>query len=153
MHLVLYGIQGPFERGFLVPVRLTFEKAGIVDVIVEVGGNSPYQAKASGQQPRLIPIDFQVRNAMAPEATSRAREFPCEDDTKFAVAFVDGRAGVDALVTLRGNSYRLPALSNDPDVVQILWTDGDHTLTWSPGVQLMWMSAATHLMCGRSHHH
>ncbi|MEQ1784962.1 MAG: copper chaperone PCu(A)C [Hyphomonadaceae bacterium] len=153
MHLVLYGIQGPFERGFLVPIRLTFEKAGVADVIVEVGGNSPYQAKASGPQPRLTPIDFQIRQAMAPQPSPRGREFACEDGTKIALSFENTHDGVEAVVSIRGNSYRLPSVPNDPDIVRIVWTDGDHTLMWSPGVRLMWMSGATHLMCGSSHHH
>ena len=39
--------------------------------------------------------------------------------------------------------------------VRLTWTDGHRTLTWSPGVQIMWMAADVHRMCGRAggHHH
>jgi hypothetical protein len=36
--------------------------------------------------------------------------------------------------------------------VVLTWSDGQHTLTWSPGVQIMWMDGATHRMCGRDEH-
>lgn len=152
LHLVLYGIQGPFERGFLAPVRLTFEKAGVVAVIVAVGGDSPYQAKASSTQPQLTPIDFPLRSALAPPPP-QGREFACQDGTKMVLSFEEAREGIDARVSVHGRSFRLHALPNDPAIVQIVWTDGDRTLTWRPGVRLMWMSGSTHLMCGSSHSH
>lgn len=36
-HLMLIGIKEPFKQGAIVPVTLTFEKAGSVDVELEVG--------------------------------------------------------------------------------------------------------------------
>ena len=61
-------------------------------------------------------------------------------------------SGVSALVWLHGDQYTLPNQPPEPGPVQIVWSDGAHSLTWSPGVQLMWMSGATHLMCGRGGH-
>ena len=52
-----------------------------------------------------------------------------------------------------GQAYRLAAQPPPSGEVRILWSDGPHSLTWSPGVRLMWMSGSTHLMCGRSSHH
>jgi hypothetical protein len=34
------------------------------------------------------------------------------------------------------------------DPPQITWSDGTRTLTWNPGVQLMWMNGAEHRDCG-----
>ena len=36
--------------------------------------------------------------------------------------------------------------------VVLTWSDGKHTLTWSPGVQIMWMDGPAHRMCGRGGH-
>jgi hypothetical protein len=37
--------------------------------------------------------------------------------------------------------------------VRLTWSDGLRTLVWSPGVQIMWMAADVHRMCGRAGHH
>ena len=37
--------------------------------------------------------------------------------------------------------------------IRLTWSDGRRTLTWSPGVQIMWMAADVHRMCGRAGHH
>ena len=44
-----------------------------------------------------------------------------------------------------------PWLKGDPP--QIVWTDGQRTLTWNPGVKLMWMDGAQHRDCGRDQAH
>ena len=154
VHLVLYGIQGPFMRGLQVPVRLTFQKAGVVDVIVDVGGDTFYQASSSPRDARLVRINFE------PQPTAQAindepaagKEFACSDGSKMVLGF-GAQGGIDALVTIHGQAYRLAAQPPPSGEVRILWSDGPHSLTWSPGVRLMWMSGSTHLMCGRSSHH
>ena len=40
----------------------------------------------------------------------------------------------------------------EPGLAQIVWSDGERSLTWLPGVRLMWMASETHLMCGRGGH-
>jgi hypothetical protein len=80
-------------------------------------------------------------------------QFACMDDSKMLLAFQDTANGVDALIRVHGQNYRLPAQPPGTGEVRILWSDGANSLTWSPGVQLMWMSGSTHLMCGRSHNH
>lgn len=62
------------------------------------------------------------------------------------VAIVDALDG-DGPHTLPWTPY------DDGPPVKITWSDGRRTLTWSPGVQLMWMDAAVHRMCGRAGHH
>lgn len=44
-----------------------------------------------------------------------------------------------------------PWITGDPP--QIVWTDGARTLTWNPGVKLMWMDGAQHRDCGRDQAH
>ncbi len=68
------------------------------------------------------------------------------------LSFAETGGGIAALVWLRGANYQLPNLPPTPGPAQVVWSDGEHSLTWSPGVQLMWMSSDTHLMCGRSAH-
>ena len=78
--------------------------------------------------------------------------FQCQDGSKLVLTFAETGKGVDAMVWLRGVAYRLPYVEPEPGPVQVVWSDGQHSLTWSPGVQLMWMGANTHLMCGRGGH-
>lgn len=84
-----------------------------------------------------------------PEAASA---FQCEDGSKLLLSFDVNGNGLDALVSLRGAVYRLPYIEPEPGPVQVVWSDGDHSLTWSPGVQLMWMASDAHLRCGRGGH-
>lgn len=151
VHLVLYGIQGPFVRGLQIPVRLTFQKAGVVDVIVDVGGDTYYQASGAPGDARLVRIDFEPQHPTqaTEDEPATGKEFACSDGSKMVLGF----GGIDALVTIHGEAYRLAAQPPPPGEVRILWSDGPHSLTWSPGVRLMWMSGSTHLMCGRSSHH
>ena len=79
--------------------------------------------------------------------------FACEDSSRMELNFASVANGVDAVVSIHGDTFRLPALPNKPGVAEINWSDGANSLTWSTGVHLMWMSGSTHLMCGRSHHH
>jgi hypothetical protein len=79
--------------------------------------------------------------------------FACEDSSRMVLNFANVANGVDAIVSIHGDTFRLPALPNKTGVAEINWSDGANSLTWSTGVRLMWMSGSTHLMCGRSHHH
>jgi len=83
--------------------------------------------------------------------------FTCQDGgdivAKFAVergelvAIVDAFDG-DGPHTLASQPYGVAP-------VRLIWSDGRRTLTWSAGVQIMWMDASVHRMCGRAggHHH
>lgn len=98
----------------------------------------------------LTPAAIAQGSAPAPEEGSA---FACDDGGKLILSFAETGKGVAAHVWLRGVTYRLAYLPPEPGPVQIVWSDGEHSLTWSPGVRLMWMSNDTHLMCGRSGGH
>jgi hypothetical protein len=78
--------------------------------------------------------------------------FRCDNGSKLVLSFMDGNEGFSALIWLEGANYKLLHRLPEPGRVQVVWSDGEHSLTWSPGVQLMWMSGSTHLMCGRGGH-
>lgn len=78
--------------------------------------------------------------------------FQCQDGSKMVLNFSEAANGIDAVIWLHGASYRLPNQPPRQGPVQVVWSDGEHSLTWSPGVQLIWMASDTHLMCGRSGH-
>ena len=94
--------------------------------------------------------------AALPQGMKPAREsgsaFQCEDGTKLELAFDLTGNGLDVLVTLRGAVHRLPYMEPEPGPTQVVWSDGERSLTWSPGVKLMWMASDAHLMCGRGGH-
>jgi len=98
---------------------------------------------ASAQTPRLQPSSDQQSGTT----------FGCQDGSTLVLDFEDGEAGLSAVVSVHGATYRLPIQPRGPGPVEIMWSDGGHSLTWSTGVRLMWMAEATHLMCGRSHKH
>lgn len=79
--------------------------------------------------------------------------FGCADGSKLVLDFVENGKDVDAQVSVHGATYKLPYIAPEPGPVQIVWSDGQRSLTWSPGVQLMFMAANTHLMCSRSGGH
>ena len=78
--------------------------------------------------------------------------FQCSDGSKMVLTFAETGEGLAALVWVHGVSYRLAYIPPEPGPVQVAWSDGEHELTWSPGVRLMWMASDTHLMCGRGEH-
>jgi hypothetical protein len=89
------------------------------------------------------------------EAASSAKRFICQDGGAILARFTTERGRLVAIVdafdgdgphTLASRPYLGPP-------VQLTWSDGRRTLTWSPGVQIMWMDASVHRMCGGGHHH
>jgi|GEM_PF-1469559 len=155
VHLVLYGVRGQLKRGHLLPVRLTFQNAGVIDIVVQIGSWADHTVSgpASVGAPQVVKTRYQVQAAkirQAEPATGSA--FRCEDGSKMVLDFDDTRDGSSAVIWLNGASYSLPHQPPEPGLVQIVWSDGGSSLTWSPGVQLMWMSGGTHLMCGRGGH-
>jgi len=79
--------------------------------------------------------------------------FGCADGSNLTLNLVATGENVAAHVSVHGASYRLPYVAPKPGLVQVVWSDGEHSLTWSPGVQLMWMASNTHLMCSRTGGH
>jgi hypothetical protein len=79
--------------------------------------------------------------------------FHCDNGSRMVLSFRDSSEGLSAIVWLQGESYRLVHQPPEPGrSPRVVWSDGEHSLTWSSGVRLMWMSASTHLMCGRGGH-
>jgi hypothetical protein len=125
-----------------IPVRLTFEKAGSVDVIVEVSNASMDIASAGVQSSMFANIEDQaVPAADGPQGAA----FGCQDGSKLFLDFEDEIDGLSAVVSVAGSSYRLPVLAPEPVIA-------DHVGAMEPGVKLMWMGEGAHLMCGRSGH-
>lgn len=109
----------------------------------------------------IAPANFQpALGQTPPQAAARSNSNPsggvtfgCQDGSLLVLAFEDNAPGLSAVVSVHGAVYRLPVQPREPGPVQIVWSDGAHSLSWSAGVRLMWMADATHLMCGRSHKH
>ena len=88
-------------------------------------------------------------------ATSR---FRCQDGGDLQAQFVTQGGRLVAIVdAFDGDGPHTLAWTpyTEGGPVKIVWSDGARTLTWSPGVQIMWMEADVHRMCGRAggHHH
>ena len=100
----------------------------------------------------FVALALASAHAQAQEPTTGAT-FHCDNGSRLVLSFLDSSEGFSAVVWLQGDSYRLahqpPERGGSPRVV---WSDGEHSLTWSSGVRLMWMSGSTHLMCGRGGH-
>lgn len=99
---------------------------------------------------------FAIGPAAQAQAPTTAPEdgvaFACSDGAKMILTFAETGEGIAALVWLHGAGYRLDYQPPEPGPVQVVWSDGEHSLTWSPGVRLMWMGESEHLMCGRGEH-
>ena len=91
--------------------------------------------------------------ARAPSDDPRGSSFGCTDGSKIVLAFAETGNGSAALVYIGDASYRLTNVAPEQGIPKVVWSDGEHSLTWSPGVQLMWMASDTHLMCGRDGGH
>jgi hypothetical protein len=89
--------------------------------------------------------------AQTREPTSGAA-FQCDNGSRLVLSFMDSDEGLSALIWLQGENYKLAHQRQEPGPLKVVWSDGEHSLTWTPGVRLMWMSGSTHLMCGRGGH-
>ncbi len=154
LHLLIYGIQGAYTRGFQLPVRLTFEKAGTLDIIVSVGGEALETSDRPADKIQPHPLKAMHQAPTRPDQRDEPFDgaaFRCEDGGKLLLSFSDS-SGMDALIWLNGVRYRLRYQTPEPGPAQVVWSDGENSLTWSSGVRLTWMDGASHLMCGRGGH-
>ena len=87
-----------------------------------------------------------------PDGDPRGATFGCDDGSKLILAFAETGQGSAALVWIGNTAYRLNTMPPEQGIPKVVWSDGEHSLTWTPGVQLMWMASNTHLMCGRTGH-
>jgi len=81
--------------------------------------------------------------------------FRCQDGGDLLARFATQRGRLVAIVdALDGyGPHTLAWRPYEGGPVMLTWSDGERTLTWSPGVQIMWMAADTHRMCGRAGGH
>lgn len=79
--------------------------------------------------------------------------FKCSDGGALVAQFESRPAGLVAVVDAGDGPHALPLRPWDGGAPQVVWSDGQRTLTWSPGVQLMWMDSSSHRMCGGTHRH
>jgi hypothetical protein len=80
--------------------------------------------------------------------------FRCEDGGNLTAQFSSQGSAFVAIVNAGDGPHALtyvPFTGGGP--VKLTWTDGTRTLTWSPGVQIMFHDARGHRMCGRGHKH
>lgn len=80
--------------------------------------------------------------------------FKCDAGGDLTAQFASRGAEFIAIVNAGDGPHALPYVPfTGGGPVKLTWTDGVRTLTWSPGVQIMFMDARGHRMCGRSHDH
>jgi hypothetical protein len=81
--------------------------------------------------------------------------FRCQDGGDLLARFATQKGRLVAIVdALDGyGPHTLAWRPYEGGPVMLTWTDGERTLTWSPGVQIMWMAADAHRMCGRAGGH
>ena len=89
------------------------------------------------------------------DAIASVTRFRCQDGGDLLARFATERGRLVAIVdALDGyGPHTLAWRPYEGGPVILTWTDGERTLTWSPGVQIMWMVADAHRMCGRAGGH
>ena len=105
---------------------------------------------AAQAQDRASAEDTQSSDEVGP-----AKRFNCQDGGSILYRFETQRGQLVAIVDAF-DGYGPHTLASRPYAlapVRLIWSDGQRTLTWSPGVQIMWMDASVHRMCGGGHHH
>ena len=102
------------------------------------------QDRAAEESPGAERVDSRVR-------------FTCQDGGDILARFAVERGELVAIVdAFDGDGpHTLASKPYGVAPVRLIWSDGLRTLTWSAGVQIMWMDASVHRMCGRAggHHH
>jgi hypothetical protein len=79
--------------------------------------------------------------------------FKCQAGSDLTARF-DARGPKLLMIVDAGDGpHALPITPWDGGPVRLTWSDGQRTLVWSPGVQIMWMDGAEHRMCGGGMHH
>lgn len=101
----------------------------------------------------LAPCAAGAQPSPAPPARPAADgRFKCQGAPDLKAEFASRASGLVAIVDAGDGPHALPLRPWDGGAARIIWSDGRRTLTWRPGVQLMWMDGAAHRMCGRAAH-
>ncbi|MGZ6015389.1 MAG: hypothetical protein ACXWKO_08000 [Phenylobacterium sp.] len=87
------------------------------------------------------------------QADAPPTRFKCQTGADLSARF-DARGPKLLMIVDAGDGpHALPITPWDGGPVRLTWSDGQRTLVWSPGVQIMWMDGAEHRMCGGGMHH
>jgi hypothetical protein len=78
--------------------------------------------------------------------------FKCESGGDLVADFTSQNATLVATVDAGDGPHVLPMRQGPYNVPELRWTDGQRTLVWTAGVQIMWMDGSNHRMCGRGGH-
>jgi len=89
----------------------------------------------------------------AVESARSGSVFKCSDGRELFARFTSQGAEAVAIVDAGDGPHVLPLRQGVPNVPEITWSDGQRTMTWSIGVQIMWMDGPSHLSCGRGAAH
>ena len=102
----------------------------------------------------LAQADEPSGDAAAQPASPGVR-FNCQDGGNIFARFAVERGRLVAIVDAFDGygPHTLAARPYAEAPVRLIWSDGQRTLTWSPGVQIMWMASDAHRMCGRAGGH
>lgn len=103
----------------------------------------------------MSPALAQDANSADPQDAGPTKRFNCQDGGSILYRFETQRGQLVAVVdAFDGDGpHTLAAKPYAVAPIRLIWSDGQRTLTWSPGVQIMWMDASVHRMCGGGHHH
>ena len=78
--------------------------------------------------------------------------FKCESGGDLTADFSSQDAILVATVDAGDGPHVLPMRQGPYNVPELRWSDGQRTLVWTAGVQIMWMDGSNHRMCGRGGH-
>jgi len=106
------------------------------------------QAQPPGERPPAV-------DEAASQTEGSSKRFVCQDGGTLLTRFATEHGRLVAIVDAFDGDGPHTLLARPPELapVQLIWSDGRRTLTWSPGVQIMWMDTGVHRMCGGGHHH
>lgn len=120
--------------------------AALAFAAVVAGGHSPASAPAAP----LAASGWVDETAAADVPPTR---FKCQTGADISARF-DARGPKLLMIVDAGDGpHALPITPWDGGPVRLTWSDGQRTLVWSPGVQIMWMDGAEHRMCGGAMRH
>jgi hypothetical protein len=121
--------------------------AALALAAVVAGAHSPAAPAAASSAP-AAPVWTDETPADTPPT-----RFKCQQGADLTARF-DARGPKLLMIVDAGDGpHALPITPWDGGPVRLTWSDGQRTLVWSPGVQIMWMDGAEHRMCGGGMHH
>jgi len=87
------------------------------------------------------------------EAAFDTSRFKCANGKELVVQFSTGESDFFAIVDAGDGPHLLKVLPFKGEIPKVTWSDGQRTLEWNVGVQLMFMDGPRHLDCSRGETH